>query len=640
MGGITVAKLSARDRRELPNEVFGLPKDRKYPLIDEAHVRKAIQYFKFCPPGQRNELSKNINAQAKKLGMQLSISKDSLFYKYADKNIVKESTYMDFQFQRLVEIGSDEILNITNLIQGEFRVAINRVMNKLFITPTIIHLLEIEKEIQRMLLDYKTFQKIYNAAGQEHLINPVTHVNNAMKQAYDMLFGFLKYNFPTIDFSTHCLITNVFEDLFFYLKEIPMSQNPDSVNKFKEKLKLIDDMTLSLQCNNYYVVRKLLEVTTELKIELCAVSKLSEPDNNYKNALEMMHQAILQFTPIIIKRCHNDYDPTIINKQTEVFSLVGSNMNFVNSIDYLKVLKNELKSQIDIILLERDMNSGDDSFNNSRFFTNIIDREDREILSIIGYLEGSLRRGNIPLYNKNYCICVQSSELLAFSELNKFERLYVGKDRNREDVFYGLCKDKLYLLGKTKTSGELIMIKLYECGKEMLKISNLICDPERFDKSDKMAATKITIGRICDTRCVTEGISFDEDGGIKFSFKPKKSYMDEYSENHKVLIQNFKAKNYDGMKTNLAFLFDLLNKIERRLYGSKGIDPEVKKDMEKARMFAINDFKTYLKEVVKAEPGFDFTTYYESSDYGKITVGFKKKDIVGMKRLFQTIILS
>jgi ADP-glucose pyrophosphorylase len=94
------------------------------------------------------------------------------------------------------------------------------------------------------------------------------------------------------------------------------------------------------------------------------------------------------------------------------------------------------------------------------------------------------------------------------------------------------------------------------------------------------------------------------------------------------------------MKTNLAFLFELINSIERKQHSQKTFKPEVKRDMEKARMFAINDFKTYLKEINKVEPGFDFTTYYQNSEYGKITIGIKKKDIVGMKRLFQTIILS
>lgn len=93
--------------------------------------------------------------------------------------------------------------------------------------------------------------------------------------------------------------------------------------------------------------------------------------------------------------------------------------------------------------------------------------------------------------------------------------------------------------------------------------------------------------------------------------------MDEYSENHKILIQNFKSKNYLGMKTNLAFLFELINTTERLLYSKKGINPDVKRDAEKARMFAINDFKTYLKEVQKVEPDFNFTEYYEKATMEK-----------------------
>ncbi len=134
---------------------------------------------------------------------------------------------------------------------------------------------------------------------------------------------------------------------------------------------------------------------------------------------------------------------------------------------------------------------------------------------------------------------------------------------------------------------------------------------------------------------LNEAIKFDKDGGFKFLFKPKQSYMDEYANNHKVLVQNHKNKNIEGMKTNLAFAFYLIDRIEKDvMYSDKKISPEVKRDAEKARAFAINDFKTYLAEVQKYERGFNFTKYYENSDMGKTIIEFTGDEISGIKKLF------
>lgn len=642
-----MASLTSKERKALSDEVFGLPKDRKYPLTDEAHVRKAIQYFKFCAPGKRNELSKNINARAKELNMELEISKDSTFYKYADKNIVKESAYDAFEYRRLVEIGGDEITNIINGIQKEIRVTVAQSLEKLLNEPTLAHFLKVEDELLKKI-SYPAFQKVYNTTGTEHLINPITHVNKAMSKAYDLLFGFMKYNQPELNFSTHYLITGIFEDIFFYMDDVIQNcgcttSECSCSGKLTHKIELLKEITAHYHCNIRYVVRKLQELSVAAFIQTRMLVK--EPDSPEHKEIERnllkMRMILTDAGNYMIRQCKKDFDPTIENRQMvfDTLKSVGT-MNVINSTNYLNVLKHELQSEVKFVSLDRSMAVRSETYQQLRFFNDVVDRNHSEIFDILTLLENEINKCNVGFYNKNYSICLDSKDLIVFSELDKFQRMYTGKDINGDNVYYGVCSDKLYLLGKTNVPGQYVLIKLYEKGKTYLKPENLIFSIDLFDKNDKMSAIKITIGRINDTRCVTEGISFDGKGGFKFSFKPKKSFMDEYSENHKILIQNFKSKNYLGMKTNLAFLFELINTTERLLYSKKGINPDVKRDAEKARMFAINDFKTYLKEVQKVEPDFNFTEYYEKSDYGKIIVGIKKEDIVGMKRLFQTIILS
>lgn len=636
-----MAKLKTKERKELPDEIFGLPNERKYPLTDEEHVRKAIQFFKYCPPSKRNELAKNINRRAKELGMKLKLSKDGLFYKYADKTIVQESAYDAYEFQRLVETGEGEVSRIVSFIQTQTGLVIQSLMKRLFIMPTLVEFIGVEKELQNLILgDNFALPKTFKTLGRENAINPITHINKAMEKSYDLLFSFMKYNNPNLDFSTHYLITSIFEDITFYLiKEV---QGCACFHKFVDKMKLIDELINHFDCNMYYVIRKIREVHVQCIIE----KRLAESQNDKERVTKLLKisDLLAAYISKLKDYCNNNWYPVILKNDASFISILrSSNMNLIHSINYLKTLKNELKSQIDIILMSQNISIRDEFYHNLNFLLDVVDREHREILDIISVLEGGLIKRNIKLYNKNYSLELDSKDILAFKELNLFDRLYVGKGYGGDNVYYGVTKDKLYLLGKTNKPGELVLIKLYDNG-ECLKLVNLIVkDKNDFDKTDRLKSIKINIIPSSDNslESLTEGIAIDKDGGIKFTFKPRKSYMDEYAENHKLLVENFKAKNYEAMKTNLAFLFALINDIERNvIYSKKPVSVEKKRDAEKARMFAINDFKTYLKEIQKVEPNFDFTKYYEESDYGKLTIRFGRDELIGLKRLFQTIILS
>ena len=100
-----MAKLTADQLKALPDEMFGLPKTRQYPMPDKAHVIKAIQFFKYCKDSDKPELAKNINRRAKELGMKIKVQPSSAFYKYADKTILKEATLVqEFHIGQLAPI--------------------------------------------------------------------------------------------------------------------------------------------------------------------------------------------------------------------------------------------------------------------------------------------------------------------------------------------------------------------------------------------------------------------------------------------------------------------------------------------------------------------------------------------------------
>lgn len=67
----TEAKLNMKDRNELSDEEFGIPKLRKFPLNDEAHVRAAIRFYGHCEDKHKKELATNIRKAIKKFNMNV-----------------------------------------------------------------------------------------------------------------------------------------------------------------------------------------------------------------------------------------------------------------------------------------------------------------------------------------------------------------------------------------------------------------------------------------------------------------------------------------------------------------------------------------------------------------------------------------
>ena len=63
--------LNTEERRDLPDNVFGLPERREYPMPDAAHVRAAEAYFRYCSEDLRPELARNILKFARLYGVDV-----------------------------------------------------------------------------------------------------------------------------------------------------------------------------------------------------------------------------------------------------------------------------------------------------------------------------------------------------------------------------------------------------------------------------------------------------------------------------------------------------------------------------------------------------------------------------------------
>ena len=88
-------------RSELPDEVFGIPEERKYPMPDKRHTLSAIKLFGHVEPKYEEELAKNVIKNMKKYNIpESAVGKDNKLRKYIDKyynesTIVQEESVDD-----------------------------------------------------------------------------------------------------------------------------------------------------------------------------------------------------------------------------------------------------------------------------------------------------------------------------------------------------------------------------------------------------------------------------------------------------------------------------------------------------------------------------------------------------------------
>lgn len=127
---LAMEKLSRKERDALPDDVFGLPRDRKYPLDTKERIEDAIGFFHFCKdPKQRKILAKNIakRIQALDLVDDITFKSTSLIVKYfsdADKSVLNildpPAKEKKEKVQHLMQDTAEECMesSITSMLTG------------------------------------------------------------------------------------------------------------------------------------------------------------------------------------------------------------------------------------------------------------------------------------------------------------------------------------------------------------------------------------------------------------------------------------------------------------------------------------------------------------------------------------------
>lgn len=82
-------------RSQIPDEDFGIPKERKYPLDDEEHVRSAIKFFNYVDKKYEKELALNIKRKMKEYKIDdVHMSEKNRLTKYLNEFYLESSIYL------------------------------------------------------------------------------------------------------------------------------------------------------------------------------------------------------------------------------------------------------------------------------------------------------------------------------------------------------------------------------------------------------------------------------------------------------------------------------------------------------------------------------------------------------------------
>lgn len=590
-----MAKLTSEQRNNLPEDVFGIPEDRAYPMPDEAHVRSAITYFHACPQGKKKELADNINRMAKKYNMKVSLKPHSPFKPYADKEILEEGATLVIEgFSLPVEVSKI-------LIQERFHVDPNhtvRTFNEYHDEEKFQHI-NPHTRMPNQLLDDRIQSAINiairNAAknylDKEYLLNggkPRTKIqdfvyDSDLNMCYDITRNFVyggSVDDPYIqDAIRECsciydkdMVKNAFGEVRKHTKS-PV------VNKF------IDDLISSI--DKTPKMSLLDNVDTKLRLAIDAKGSITALNTNFDGEIIMARQ------------------PNFRNfTEKEIYDIE----NNIKAIDELGLRTlNKLCNEFGFPVWKDGI----------RLHGVILGMEGQKIID--GYYIAGDR------------------EETSNSMFHYFVKM--------SGVIY--MPVHLYNIGN---ECKVTMIKLFDNDVHPQYFATILDDFYRHKclKLPKMPIRTITMkGNYPGTRDgvdlekspALEGIHISKDGNIRFYFNISTSYMDKYSAIHTALKEDASSHNIPAMKHDLAYLFALIASIEAQ-FMHKDVDegtPEYK-DAIKARAFAKNDFKKYMKIVQKADPKFNFIKFYTENNYDKEVYTLYTEDIVGIKTLLRKLI--
>ena len=445
-------------------------------------------------------------------------------------------------------------------------------------------------------------------------------------------------------FNTYCISNEIIneEEWFSKLKDVytEMLQNPIPENKQRvlemgwnpELYPSIETIKKASDITKYTIAESMNIINIDAReLSDVSITEASTKNNDLEPIFIITSFTETPFGKVIKKVTNGRYTHASLSFDTSLENLYTFNLvnkikrnggiSFESLSSYIKECPDALikvqvifvkPSDMKIIKMKIDeyvANYRNTSYNVANCFDVAINRarKSKDFSMICSeFVASVLKAANIDITNGNSPNIVTPKDLSTVVN-NKVYLIYEGfADRYN-------AKDADKLVNKIKSKAKYIKeyTKLYSD-----KITNVL---ESFINIEERAKVEIS-----------------DKGDISIKDFKKINFESEYYHSSKLLKTYVQNGNYDGMKYELAKLWYLNTLLENKLYSSK-LKTNTK-ELNNYRSKILNLFNRNLKIVTKGEPDFDFTSYYQSTQFYDNNITIKKSTINGVLDIIKRII--
>lgn len=195
--------------------------------------------------------------------------------------------------------------------------------------------------------------------------------------------------------------------------------------------------------------------------------------------------------------------------------------------------------------------------------------------------------------------------------LRNYKEIYNGRSYDKKTILDWMSNVRYLSLEYARTQSDELKQALLEFGWNPYMEFNSVNITKAYNRSNTIYHRRMT-SKLLQEKSI--GFEFDARGNLFVkNFLKNKSYQSIYMESHRLLMEYDRAKNIEGMKYELAKMYYLNLKISEDLIKQD----RTKKDKElvKIRARVLNDFHKYLKVVLKNDKQFNFSNYYQRSEF-------------------------
>lgn len=195
--------------------------------------------------------------------------------------------------------------------------------------------------------------------------------------------------------------------------------------------------------------------------------------------------------------------------------------------------------------------------------------------------------------------------------LRNYKEIYEGKSYDKKTILDWMSNVRYLSLEYARTQSDELKQALLEFGWNPYMEFNSVNMTKAYNRANTIYHRSMT-SKLLQEKSI--GFEFDARGNLFVkNFLKNKSYQSVYMESHRLLMEYDRAKNIEGMKYELAKMYYLNLKISEDLIKQD----RTKKDKElvKIRARVLNDFHKYLKVVLKNDKQFNFSNYYQRSEF-------------------------